>query len=465
MNRMTRRRFLRAAAASGFAYAFARTPRVTYAQMTGDGSFADYKALVCVFLFGGNDSWNMVVPSSAAEYAEYAGSRQNLAVPQGALLPLQLAVPDASGWSFGLNPAMPGLAGLVQRRAGGDRRERRPARRPDDARAVPELFPCRCRRSCSRTTISRTSGIRSRAPRCPSRAGPAASPTCWRAGDEPEARAERLACRARRCIRPARLRAVHDGRGRPDAVLGSRHHGRGARPPPGVPERREGQLRHDVRARVRHGAAARARVRGARLAALARRSRAPLASGQSARPRSPASRLSCARSPSSSPFAQSAANVAADLLRRDRRVRHARRPDRRSAVALDAVSDALKRFDDAMQHLGISAESRRVHAVGLRAHAHVERRRHGSRVGRRAGRHRAAPWRAAASTASTRCCASARAAARIERTTSAAGGSFRRFRPISTRPRSARWFGVPEKPICRRSHRASTTSRPAISAS
>ena len=73
LNRMTRRCFLRAVAAGGFAYAFARTPRVTYAQMTGGGSFADYKALVCVFLFGGNDSWNMVVPASAAEYAEYAG--------------------------------------------------------------------------------------------------------------------------------------------------------------------------------------------------------------------------------------------------------------------------------------------------------------------------------------------------------------------------------------------------------
>ena len=140
MNRMTRRHFLRAAAASGFAYAFARTPRVTYAQMTGGGSFADYKALVCVFLFGGNDSWNMVVPSSAAEYAEYAGSRQNLAVPQGALLPLQLAVPDAERLVFRIEPGDARAAGSVQRRAGGDRRQRRPARRPDDPRAVPEPF-------------------------------------------------------------------------------------------------------------------------------------------------------------------------------------------------------------------------------------------------------------------------------------------------------------------------------------
>jgi uncharacterized protein (DUF1501 family) len=115
-DRITRRRFLRAAATGGVAYALGRTPGVTYAQMAGDASFADYKALVCVFLFGGNDSWNMVVPASAAEYAVYAGSRQNLAVAQSQLLPLSLAVPDASGWSFGLHPAMPGLAELFNAR-------------------------------------------------------------------------------------------------------------------------------------------------------------------------------------------------------------------------------------------------------------------------------------------------------------------------------------------------------------
>jgi uncharacterized protein (DUF1501 family) len=115
MNRshlLTRRHFLGAAAAGGVAYAFARTPGIAYAQMAGEGGFADYKALVCVFLEGGNDSWNMVVPSSAAEHAVYARSRQNLAVPRESLLPLNLAAPDPSGWTFGLHPTMPGLAEL-----------------------------------------------------------------------------------------------------------------------------------------------------------------------------------------------------------------------------------------------------------------------------------------------------------------------------------------------------------------
>ena len=71
----------------------ARTPGVTYAQMTGGGSFADYKALVCVFLFGGNDSWNMVVPSSNAEYSEYAELAPESRGPAG------LASPAAAGRS------------------------------------------------------------------------------------------------------------------------------------------------------------------------------------------------------------------------------------------------------------------------------------------------------------------------------------------------------------------------------
>ena len=51
-------------------------------------AFSDYKALVCVFLFGGNDSWNMVVPRSSAEYDATLASRQSLAIDQAALLPI-----------------------------------------------------------------------------------------------------------------------------------------------------------------------------------------------------------------------------------------------------------------------------------------------------------------------------------------------------------------------------------------
>ena len=49
----------------------------------------DYKALVCLFLYGGNDSNNMVIPVDAAGYANYAKIRADLALPQAQLLPLQ----------------------------------------------------------------------------------------------------------------------------------------------------------------------------------------------------------------------------------------------------------------------------------------------------------------------------------------------------------------------------------------
>jgi uncharacterized protein (DUF1501 family) len=42
---------------------------------------SDYKALVCVFLFGGNDSHNMLVPQSAAQYNAYKAARGSLALP------------------------------------------------------------------------------------------------------------------------------------------------------------------------------------------------------------------------------------------------------------------------------------------------------------------------------------------------------------------------------------------------
>lgn len=77
------------------------------AMMPANG---DYKALVCILLAGGNDSYNMVVPSSAESYQGYAASRSNLALPQGALLPLNFT--DDNGLQYGLHPSMPEVQSL-----------------------------------------------------------------------------------------------------------------------------------------------------------------------------------------------------------------------------------------------------------------------------------------------------------------------------------------------------------------
>lgn len=115
MDRMNRRRFLKAAAAGAFAYAFGRTPQAAFAATSGTlAAFDDYKALVCVFLLGGNDSFNMIVPRSDLEYDEYAAARQNLAIAQSSLLPLNPLAPDPGGALYGLHPSLAEVATLFE---------------------------------------------------------------------------------------------------------------------------------------------------------------------------------------------------------------------------------------------------------------------------------------------------------------------------------------------------------------
>ena len=110
MKTLNRRDFLRT---SGAAALFAATPGLAYSQVIGGGgSFDDYRALVCVFMFGGNDSYNMLVPRSDAEYNIYGTSRQNLAVPQGDLL--AITPPGQGAIAYGLHPSMGGVQNLFE---------------------------------------------------------------------------------------------------------------------------------------------------------------------------------------------------------------------------------------------------------------------------------------------------------------------------------------------------------------
>lgn len=110
MKKLNRRDFLKTSGAAAAA-TLAATPGLTYAQMVGTGApFGDYKALVCIFMFGGNDSFNMVVPRSNAEYNVYAASRQNLAIAQADLLQINPLTSD--GVDYGLHPAMSSLQQL-----------------------------------------------------------------------------------------------------------------------------------------------------------------------------------------------------------------------------------------------------------------------------------------------------------------------------------------------------------------
>lgn len=76
-----------------------------------EGQTGSYRALVCVFQFGGNDGNNTVVPMDSAGYAAYQRGRGSLALAQRDLLPI-----NAQGKAYGLHPRLTGLRDLYQQR-------------------------------------------------------------------------------------------------------------------------------------------------------------------------------------------------------------------------------------------------------------------------------------------------------------------------------------------------------------
>ena len=73
----------------------------------------DYKALVCIFLFGGNDGNNTVIPIStpsnpANSYSNYAQVRRGLALPASSLN----MIGNSKGDQYGLHPSLTELASL-----------------------------------------------------------------------------------------------------------------------------------------------------------------------------------------------------------------------------------------------------------------------------------------------------------------------------------------------------------------
>jgi uncharacterized protein (DUF1501 family) len=86
--------------------------RFYLAQAFAQAPANDYRALVCVFLFGGNDANNMVVPVD--DYGSYSAVRGSLTVPQAQLLAI---TPPSDGRRYGLHPSMTRLHAKWQSRA------------------------------------------------------------------------------------------------------------------------------------------------------------------------------------------------------------------------------------------------------------------------------------------------------------------------------------------------------------
>lgn len=126
-NELTRRDFMQQAGCGAFGTASLLSTLLSL-NMANKAAAAslnpgdECRTLVCIFLFGGIDSFNLVVPTDSTRYADYQASRGNLALSQNSLLALN-QTSGGDGMSYGVHPGAAqvqemfnGLGGDAQKR-------------------------------------------------------------------------------------------------------------------------------------------------------------------------------------------------------------------------------------------------------------------------------------------------------------------------------------------------------------
>jgi uncharacterized protein (DUF1501 family) len=105
---MNKRQFLKTGAALGLGSGLAAFTQLSALAQATTGN--DYRALVCLFMFGGNDSNNLLIPYEPADHSRYVAARSNLALQRDTVLPISPS--NTGGVRYALHPSMTGLAGL-----------------------------------------------------------------------------------------------------------------------------------------------------------------------------------------------------------------------------------------------------------------------------------------------------------------------------------------------------------------
>jgi uncharacterized protein (DUF1501 family) len=116
MNILTRRTFLKQStgsllASSALVNTLFHLKGIGSAIAANCGPIPDFKALVCVFMRGGNDTHNWLAPISGPNRTHYDAGRGVLALPAANLLPLTPAT-YSDGSAYGLNPVLSDLKPL-----------------------------------------------------------------------------------------------------------------------------------------------------------------------------------------------------------------------------------------------------------------------------------------------------------------------------------------------------------------
>ena len=111
LNHFSRRDFLKKSAlatlGSSSLFSLASQFNLAHAQTSG---LNEYRALVCVFLYGGNDAYSMVIPHSQSEYDSYADTRRNLAIPRSDIIPISPL--NSQPADYGLHSELSDIASL-----------------------------------------------------------------------------------------------------------------------------------------------------------------------------------------------------------------------------------------------------------------------------------------------------------------------------------------------------------------
>jgi len=110
--RTTRRNFIHYASLAASGHVAGLRPFGALNAMAQSAGADSYKALVCIFLFGGNDANNTLVPFDNVGYSNYASLRGPLALPQSQLLQL------ASLPNYALHSSLPEVRQLIDSGAG-----------------------------------------------------------------------------------------------------------------------------------------------------------------------------------------------------------------------------------------------------------------------------------------------------------------------------------------------------------
>jgi len=112
--RVNRRSFIRYASLAAAGNAAGLYP---FGALNGFASGTGYKALVCIFMYGGNDSNNTLVPfdtkaNGSNGYTAYSNIRGPLALPASSLLPLEAGVAG----NYGVHPSLPDIQTLFNQK-------------------------------------------------------------------------------------------------------------------------------------------------------------------------------------------------------------------------------------------------------------------------------------------------------------------------------------------------------------